>query len=218
MPSVADKMKEDKVKEDINVIPHWMTSWSGLCHHPRSRLDWSRLVWSGQMAGDQMVWPWHLGNQVVCWYGTRLAQTPSHHPVELMLPKHQGECLPQQRRENKINIVSLPPSHFFSPLAIETMGVLGPKSMALVRDLGIRIRLETGEPRSTDYLLQHLSIAIQRGNSVSVYGGITTWLHFISLLLFYFFIIFFYSLQCFNPIMYTIYWNNKIKKRTKLNF
>ncbi len=37
------------------------------------------------------------------------------------------------------------------------MGVLGPKSMTLVRDLGRRIRLETGEPRSTDYLLQRLS-------------------------------------------------------------
>ncbi len=70
-------------------------------------------------------------------HGTRLAQTPSHHPIELMLPQHQGEWLPQQRRENKINI-SLPPSHFFSPLAIETMGVLGPKSMVLVRDLGRR--------------------------------------------------------------------------------
>ncbi len=44
----------------------------------------------------------------------------------------------------------------------------------LLKLVNRQIRLETGEPRSTDYLLQRLSIAIQRRNSVSVYGGITT--------------------------------------------
>ena len=30
---------------------------------------------------------------------------------------------------------------------------------------------ETGEAKSTDYLLQRLSIAVQRGNCASVLGG-----------------------------------------------
>ena len=69
---------------------------------------------------------------------------------------------------------SLPPTHCFSPLAIETMGVLGPKSLALVREIGRRITGESGEPRSTDFLLQRLSVAVQRGNSASVCGSVPT--------------------------------------------
>ena len=32
--------------------------------------------------------------------------------------------------------------------------------------------METGEPRSTDFLLQRLSVTVQRGNCASVLGGI----------------------------------------------
>ena len=46
-----------------------------------------------------------------------------------------------------------------------------PISMLFLRDLGRRIALESGEPRSTDYLLQRLSVAVQRGNAASVQGG-----------------------------------------------
>ena len=56
----------------------------------------------------------------------------------------------------------------FSPIAIETLGAIGPKSLALLKDLGRRIRSELGEPKSTEYLLQRLSVAVQRGNSIYV--------------------------------------------------
>ena len=48
--------------------------------------------------------------------------------------------------------------------------------MALLREVGRRVAAETGEPRSTDYLLQRLSVAVQRGNcaSVHVLGSIAT--------------------------------------------
>ena len=65
----------------------------------------------------------------------------------------------------------LPASHSFTAVAIETLGAIGPRSMLFLRDLGCRIALESGEPRSTDYLLQRLSVAVQRGNAASVWGG-----------------------------------------------
>ena len=43
----------------------------------------------------------------------------------------------------------LPASHSFTPVAIETLGAIGPRSMLFLRDLGRRIALESGEPRST---------------------------------------------------------------------
>ena len=64
--------------------------------------------------------------------------------------------------------MGLPPGHFFSPVAIETLGAIGPKSLALLKELGRRIRAETGEPKSREYLLQRLSVAIQRGHCTSV--------------------------------------------------
>ena len=68
----------------------------------------------------------------------------------------------------------LPASHSFTPVAIETLGAIGPRSMLFLRDLGRRIALESGEPRSTDYLLQRLSVAVQRGNAASVQGGMSS--------------------------------------------
>ena len=37
----------------------------------------------------------------------------------------------------------------------------------------ILVKQESGEPRSTDYLLQRLSVAVQRGNAASVRGGMS---------------------------------------------
>ena len=55
--------------------------------------------------------------------------------------------------------------HCFTPVAIETSGVFGPKSLLFVRELGRRIARVTGEVKSTNYLVQRLSVAVQRGNS-----------------------------------------------------
>ena len=56
---------------------------------------------------------------------------------------------------------NLPPGHFFVPIAIETLGAIGPRSLALLKELGNRIRGETGEAKSTEYLIQRLSVAVQ---------------------------------------------------------
>ena len=77
-----------------------------------------------------------------------------------------------QRKAEKYH--SLLQTHWFAPLCIATTGVVGPKSMALLQDVGHRIKEATGDPCSTDYLMQWLSVAVQRRNSASVLGGITT--------------------------------------------
>ena len=75
----------------------------------------------------------------------------------------------EDRKEEKYR--DLPSSHLFCPISIETMGAMGPRSLTLVKEVGRRIMAETGEAKSTDYLLQRLSIAVQRGNCASVLGG-----------------------------------------------
>jgi len=58
----------------------------------------------------------------------------------------------------------------FVPLAVETLGALGKKAATFFRDIGRHIAVATGEPRSTQFLFQRLSIAIQGGNAASVVG------------------------------------------------
>ena len=54
---------------------------------------------------------------------------------------------------------------------METLEALGEKAATFLRDIGRRIAVATGEPRSTQFLFQRLiSIAVQRGNAASVVG------------------------------------------------
>ena len=50
--------------------------------------------------------------------------------------------------------------HSFTPVAIETRGANGPKSLVFLKDLCRR--QQTGEAKSFPYLLQRLSVAVQR--------------------------------------------------------
>ena len=61
-------------------------------------------------------------------------------------------------------------AHAFTPVTIETSGVFGAKTMRFVQELGQRLERDTGEVRSTNFLIQRLSVAVQRGNSASVLG------------------------------------------------
>ena len=61
-------------------------------------------------------------------------------------------------------------SHSFAPVSVETSGVFGPQTHAFLKNLGRRITLATGEVRSFSYLIQRMSVAIQRGNAASVAG------------------------------------------------
>ena len=59
-------------------------------------------------------------------------------------------------------------------MAVETIGVLGPCSPQLGKEIGSKIAEATGEARSTSFLLQSIRMAVQRGNAVSVFGTLPT--------------------------------------------
>jgi hypothetical protein len=72
--------------------------------------------------------------------------------------------------KKRAKYASLTPTFCFVPVAVETLGALGDGAVELMHDLGRRISVVTGEPRATEFLLQRLSVAIQRGNAASVLG------------------------------------------------
>ena len=53
---------------------------------------------------------------------------------------------------------------------METFGAWGPAAKELISAIGSRIKERTGEPRSSEFLRQRISIELQRGNAASVLG------------------------------------------------
>ena len=53
---------------------------------------------------------------------------------------------------------------------METLAVIGPESHAFLQDLAGRDRRATREPLAHQYILQHLSVTVQRGNAIAIRG------------------------------------------------
>ena len=67
---------------------------------------------------------------------------------------------------------SLASLYRFTPIAVETLGALGDEASTFFGDLGRRIASVTAEPRSSQFLMQRLSVALQRGNAACVLGTV----------------------------------------------
>ena len=60
--------------------------------------------------------------------------------------------------------------YLFVPVVIETSGVFGKQTPSFLKDLACRVRKVSGEVLSFSYLIQRLTVAVQRGNAVSILG------------------------------------------------
>jgi len=58
------------------------------------------------------------------------------------------------------------------PVAVESLGALGEEASNFFRNLGHRITSVTTEPRSFQFLMQWLSVAVQRGNAACMLGTV----------------------------------------------
>ena len=86
-------------------------------------------------------------------------------------PSVSFRCLPLLVASQSIpSQSSLTPNYDIAPVAIESLGAIGPLSRALLKDLGRRIKESTEEARAHEYLVQRLAVAVQRGNAVSIMG------------------------------------------------
>jgi hypothetical protein len=61
-------------------------------------------------------------------------------------------------------------SHVIIPVAIETLGSWCKEGIDWMKEIGRRTTAITNDPRETQFLLQRISVAIQRGNAASVMG------------------------------------------------
>ena len=58
------------------------------------------------------------------------------------------------------------------PVCVETLGTWGQNAIKFIKEVGKKVQDETGEQRSTSFLIQSIGIAVQRGNAVSIMGTV----------------------------------------------
>ena len=75
----------------------------------------------------------------------------------------------EERKKRKYS--HLDQCHLFGSVTIETTGVFGPETMEFLREMGRRLQLVSADHNTTTYLIQRLSVAVQRGNAASVLGS-----------------------------------------------
>src|SRR6218665_3165297 len=96
------------------------------------------------------------------------------HPCIILCPGHGSDGRRGSRdcqgEKKNVKYNALLNTHVFVPLSMETLGPINVTGHNFLRDLGRKLTTSTGDNRETCFLLQRLSITIQRFNSVAFRG------------------------------------------------
>lgn len=111
--------------------------------------------------------PWREGKCLVWDFTCADTLAPSHVERASSAPAAVAN---EAELRKRFKYTSLEAQYVFIPVAVETFGALGDEATSFLTDVGRRIATVTGESRSTQFLLQRLSVAIQRGNAICVLG------------------------------------------------
>jgi hypothetical protein len=111
--------------------------------------------------------PWKNGRCLAWDFTCPDTLAPSHINTAVSGP---GIVANEAEAQKKTKYADLTSTYHFVPVAVETLGALGEEAAEFMHELGRRITAVTGERRATEFLLQRLSVAIQRGNASAVLG------------------------------------------------
>ena len=116
----------------------------------------TQLAWK---KGKNLVWDVTIADSVCATYVSKCAKVPG--------------AAAESRESAKITkYKNLEQDYYFVPIAIESFGSWGREGHKLIKEIGAKMKEVTGEQRSTFYLTQRISMAVQRGNSSCVLGTI----------------------------------------------
>ena len=154
------------------VTPASMTLFTDRCTLPESRHSRSRQDWGGGLGQNLRpdgvtLLPWARGKPMIWDYTWPDTFAASHLSVTQAM---SGGAAEQAERNKGLKYAPLTPQYELVPIAIETMGAYGTSAWAFVSLLGARVTRATGDRRATSFLRQRISVAVQRGNAVSVRG------------------------------------------------
>lgn len=124
----------------------------------------------GKRADGMSLIPWKDG-KILVWDAT-VSDTlaPSYLSQSVKSPGAVAHLAAQRKVSKYINI-SEDPNYIFIPFAIETLGPWCTEAISFMNSIGSLIHQKTGDPKSKTYIIQRISVAIQRGNSASIMGS-----------------------------------------------
>jgi hypothetical protein len=135
-----------------------------------SRLEPRSLVRQDDKRPDGLTLvPWSSGRCLTWDFTCPDTLAPSHLNSAVT---GSGVVANESENKKKLKYACLSPLFHFVPIAIETLGAFGEEAEHFIRELGRRITTATGERRATEFLWQRLSVAVQRGNAISVLGTV----------------------------------------------
>ena len=94
---------------------------------------------------------------------------PSHLDVS---SNHFGKVAERAEQAKLTKYEQLESDVVIASICVETMGPWGPNGLKFVCEVGIRISVESGKPKSIVFLMQAIGMAIQQGNAASVLGTV----------------------------------------------
>ena len=112
--------------------------------------------------------PWSHGGRPILWDVTFRDTLASSYINQSS--KKAGSIADNAERFKHNHYICLKDNYLFTPIAFESLGSMGPETKTFIKKLGSLMHRASGEPRSMDYLLQKVSIAIQRRNSSCILG------------------------------------------------
>ena len=123
----------------------------------------------GKRPDGATVDPWSGGRYLVWDFTCPDTVAPSHLSQSAREAGSAAEGA-ETRKTAKYRDFIASGNYIFTPVAIETFGSWGPAAYSFCQELGSRIARESGDQRSTAFLRQRISLAVQRGNAGSVLG------------------------------------------------
>ena len=149
----------------LNDVIHRSLSSAGIpaCLEPSglSRSD-------GKCPDGLTLVPWEHGRPIVWDVTVPDSMAPSYRSVAV---SGTGSVAALAEAKKSSKYAHLSTSSFFS-VAIESFGALGPISQSFIKSLGQRICRYTGDELAGHYLLQRLSMTVQRGNASLIMDSI----------------------------------------------
>ena len=119
----------------------------------------------GRRPDGVTVFPYSRG-RALCWDATCTDTFSSASIIASAIERGSAAAAAEARKNDKYR--NLMDRYLFEPLAVETMGVLGPSSVKFVGDLARRMRGVTGDNREKRWLFERLSLAVVRGNAAAI--------------------------------------------------
>lgn len=121
----------------------------------------------GKRPDGMTLVPWKRGRPLL-WDFT-CADTFAISNVTHSSLKAGGAAIRREADKNR-KYSNLLAQYIFVAIAIESSGTWGTAGLNFIKEVGRRIQIVSGDARSTTFLIQRLSIAIQRGNVSSILG------------------------------------------------